>query len=85
MEIPVSQPQLNVVTAYVAKVSAGGPVPTNDAFLTARVNEMIASMRNELRNDFLAAFMLRFQSLSPSDRALVNAFMLSKPVDAGEL
>lgn len=82
MDLPLTPAQLNTVTAYVAKVTpAGEPVPVNTDFIATTVYAQIQQMRNDLRNDFLAAFMLRFQSLSPADRALVNTFMLSKPVD----
>jgi hypothetical protein len=44
----------------------------------------IFAWKNDLRNDFLAQFMVRFQTLSPADRLLVDAFMRTKPVDPAE-
>ena len=85
MDIPLSQKQLDIATAYAVKVNVPpAPVLTNAEIITNTVYADIFAWKNALRNDFLAQFMARFQTLSPADRILVDTFMRTKPVDPAE-
>jgi hypothetical protein len=86
MDLPLSQKQLDIATAYAAKIAVPPDPPLlNTVLITNQVYATIFGWKNDLRNDFLAQFMSRFQTLSPADRILVDTFMRTKPVDPTEV
>lgn len=85
MDIPLSQKQLDIATAYAIKINVPpAPVLTNVEIISNQIYADIFGWKNAIRNDFLASFMARYQTLSPADRILVDTFMRTKPVDPAE-